>query len=249
MLLVLIGDEWAHMTGEDGRRRLEDPHDFVRLEVASALARGVTVVPVLVEGATMPATDDLPEDLQPLARRNAIDLSDARWHYDMSRLIQAISHLTGEEPGGGRGRRPVLLAGVGAGLLALVIGGVLLLAGGGDDPAPPRNVTHVTPASTGPAAPQVRQVLTTWFTDVKASNCDLVTDRWLQNYDGQTREAQLRACRDYLGDKGSSAGTARIDDLEVEGDAAQARVRVGGLTYTAYLKRQGGRWLLDDTDD
>jgi hypothetical protein len=60
--LVLIGEEWLAMTGPQGKRRLDDPEDFVRVEVAAALTRDdVTVVPVLVEGAQMPSSAELPE--------------------------------------------------------------------------------------------------------------------------------------------------------------------------------------------
>ena len=74
----------------EGVRRLEDPTDFVRLEVAAAIRRGVVVIPVLVEGASPPSARSLPVELQPLARRQAIELSNERWHYDVSRLVLAL---------------------------------------------------------------------------------------------------------------------------------------------------------------
>ena len=81
-LLAVIGPQWLPAS-HDGRRRLDDPHDFVRVEVAGALQRNVRVLPVLVDDATMPRADQLPDDLQPLARRQAIDLRDARWDADI----------------------------------------------------------------------------------------------------------------------------------------------------------------------
>ena len=95
-LLVVIGPRWATGTDVDGAVRLADPHDFVRLEVETALRReDVTVIPVLVAGARMPAPDQLPESLRPLARRNAIELSDQRWRYDVGRLLEAVGGLLG----------------------------------------------------------------------------------------------------------------------------------------------------------
>src|SRR6266545_1762647 len=93
VLIVVIGREWLRLKDAAGRRRLDDPQDFVRLEVAMALERDIRVVPVLVEDAPMPRTEDLPPDLAKLARRNAIELSDARWTFDADRLIQTIESV------------------------------------------------------------------------------------------------------------------------------------------------------------
>ena len=64
--------------------------DFVRMEIVAALERKIRVIPVLVGGARMPRKQDLPEALAPLSRRNAIELSETRFHADVSRLIEAI---------------------------------------------------------------------------------------------------------------------------------------------------------------
>ena len=88
-VLVVMGPRWAG--GEpSGPRRIDDPNDFVRMEVALALDSGVRVVPVLLPGAQMPAVADLPPPLQPLARRNALSLSDAHWGADIDRLVGAM---------------------------------------------------------------------------------------------------------------------------------------------------------------
>ena len=55
VLLALIGEDWLTITDADGRRRLDGPHDFVRLEIEAALARDVRVIPILVDGARMPS--------------------------------------------------------------------------------------------------------------------------------------------------------------------------------------------------
>jgi hypothetical protein len=99
LVIVLIGDDWLDIADSRGRRRLEDPTDFVRREVATALRRGdVGVIPVLVEGATMPPVERLPEDLKALARRNALELSDAGWRYDVERLIEAVERVVSPAP-------------------------------------------------------------------------------------------------------------------------------------------------------
>jgi formylglycine-generating enzyme required for sulfatase activity len=90
VLLALIGDRWLTATSRDGRRRLEDPADFVRLEIEAALARNVRVIPVLVEGARMPRADELPESLSKLTRRQALELSPSRFDLDTRRLLTVL---------------------------------------------------------------------------------------------------------------------------------------------------------------
>jgi hypothetical protein len=89
-VVVLIGDRWLSLTDDDGRRRLENPDDVVRLEIVTALQGDKRVIPVLVGGAQMPLADELPSVLQPLAMRNAVELSDSRWDYDIGRLIDTL---------------------------------------------------------------------------------------------------------------------------------------------------------------
>ncbi|HYO12635.1 MAG TPA: toll/interleukin-1 receptor domain-containing protein [Thermoanaerobaculia bacterium] len=97
VLIVVIGREWLSIKDATGRRRLDNPEDFVRLEVASALERNIRVIPVLVEDASMPRLEDLPPDLAKLARRNAIELSDGRWAFDVDRLLQTIEGVLQEK--------------------------------------------------------------------------------------------------------------------------------------------------------
>lgn len=92
-LLVVIGPRWLECTGATGGRRLDDPRDFIRLEVATALRRNVRVIPVLVQGAMMPDEGALPEDLKPLARRNAIEINDTHWDSDLAQLAQALERI------------------------------------------------------------------------------------------------------------------------------------------------------------
>jgi hypothetical protein len=96
--LVLIGREWADATDESGVRRLDQERDYVRLEIAAALARpDVLVVPVLVEGVLVPAAGELPESIRALSRRQAVSLRDETWDSDVDRLVGAIRKAAGLE--------------------------------------------------------------------------------------------------------------------------------------------------------
>ena len=136
VLLAVIGPRWARIPGADGRPRLMDPRDYVRLEIETALARpDVVVVPVLVEDAVMPAPEELPSSLAELARLNACRLSDASWDYDLQRLGDAIAPILeagGDAADQGPAGEPdpglawsdagkVALAALAAGPLALVL--------------------------------------------------------------------------------------------------------------------------------
>jgi hypothetical protein len=93
VLLVVIGKRWPGTTAQ-GTRRIDDPNDFVRLEVKSGLERdGVRVIPVLVHGGSMPTAEELPDDLKALVRRNAIELTDSRWKEDVGRLIAELDRV------------------------------------------------------------------------------------------------------------------------------------------------------------
>jgi TIR domain len=89
-LLAMIGERWLTCTGVDGSRRLDSAHDYVRMEIAKALQRGVRVIPVLVGGARMPHQPDLPDDLAPLSRHQAMDLRDAHFHTDADQLMEVL---------------------------------------------------------------------------------------------------------------------------------------------------------------
>jgi hypothetical protein len=97
VMLVLIGDEWLGVRDGDGRQRLARGDDWVRLEIASALRRRIRVVPVLLEGAVLPTEDDLPEELRPLCRRQALELSDRRWPADLQHLVRTLAAVPGME--------------------------------------------------------------------------------------------------------------------------------------------------------
>jgi TonB family protein len=95
VLLVIIGPSWLAAKNEAGVRRLDDPADFVREEVAAALRRDIPVIPVLVRGAEMPRVEQLPETLTDLAYRNCVELTHARWRSDVQLLIEPLRRLIG----------------------------------------------------------------------------------------------------------------------------------------------------------
>jgi len=125
-MLVLIGPNWLNARDAAGRRRLDAEGDWIRLEIASALAReGVRVIPVLLEGATLPAAEDLAAELKPLVRRQALELADARWRADLNRLIETLARVPGLKRvaaprATAAGRTKPMLIGAAAGVVGLV---------------------------------------------------------------------------------------------------------------------------------
>ena len=94
VVLAIIGPGWLDARDREGERRLDNPEDWVRLEIERALARdGVEVIPVLVDGARLPPREELPESLLALRRRNAFELSDRRWDYDVEELGKHLDGL------------------------------------------------------------------------------------------------------------------------------------------------------------
>jgi TIR domain len=99
-VVVIVGREWLNLL--KSREREVSERDLVRAEMAAALKRDILIIPVLVEGAQMPTAAELPPDVQPLAERNALEVSDARWDYDMTRLVDALTQAPGIEKLGDR---------------------------------------------------------------------------------------------------------------------------------------------------
>ncbi len=125
VFLAVIGDSWLNIEDNEGQKRLEQPNDPVRIEIATALASDVRVVPVLVRGATMPGPDELPEDLRPLAGKNAATVRpDPDFHSDIKRLARSLQVASRRKLYGG-------LIALGA-VLALILAWWLL-------PKPPRS--------------------------------------------------------------------------------------------------------------
>ena len=98
VVVALIGRDWVSVTGPNGVRRLDEPEDYVRLELEAALRRGIPVIPVLVRSGTMPQRTDLPTELAPLTRRHAFDLPDQHWPFAVKALLAALEqHVSGTE--------------------------------------------------------------------------------------------------------------------------------------------------------
>lgn len=92
VLIALIGKNWLTMSDTQGRK-IDNPNDLVRLEIATALRRNIRLIPALLDGAQMPRAEELPEDMHPLARRNAIEISNNRFKADMDILIRVLSDV------------------------------------------------------------------------------------------------------------------------------------------------------------
>ncbi len=93
-VIVVIGPSWLDAQDASGRRRLDDENDFVRIEIETALAQGIPVIPVLVSHATMAAEADLPASLKQLAYRNGLPVRpDPDFHRDIERLVAALQRL------------------------------------------------------------------------------------------------------------------------------------------------------------
>src|SRR5260221_8150972 len=109
VLLAVIGPNWSDARDEHGNRRLDDANDFVRIEIAAALQRNIPVIPILLDGATIPKANQLPTNLKELASRNGLDIRHASFHDDMNRLMRGLKgpvdqagapegvHLAGED--------------------------------------------------------------------------------------------------------------------------------------------------------
>lgn len=116
VVLVMIGPRWLDA---DGRRRLEDPGDFVRQEIQAALESGKPLIPLLVGGASMPAEAGLPAAIAGLSRRQAVVLTDSNWRGDVERLVASLSKLLPDDEVANHTRRWMLgLAGAVVGLAA-----------------------------------------------------------------------------------------------------------------------------------
>ncbi len=91
--IIIIGKQWLDITDSAGQRRLDDPDDFVRLEIAAILERRIRAIPVLVGGAVIPKSSQLPNEIALLVRRNAFEISDTRFHSDVDRLIETLEKV------------------------------------------------------------------------------------------------------------------------------------------------------------
>lgn len=126
VMLVLIGPKWLDICDAQGRRRLDNPNDWIRQEIGTALRRGIRVVPVLIDGAALPDEASLSDELKPLVRRQALELADTRWRGDLQRLVDTLAKLPGlqRQPAGQDSEPPKsrkkLWIGIVVGVLVLI---------------------------------------------------------------------------------------------------------------------------------
>ena len=91
--IAVIGPHWLAEQDTNGARRLDSENDFVRLEVRTALRSGIPVIPVLVDGAELPAIEDLPDDLKPLVKKQAVELSHRSFNRDANALAARLKAI------------------------------------------------------------------------------------------------------------------------------------------------------------
>ena len=172
VFLSVIGKTWLTAADTSGRRRLDDPADFVRIETAAVLRRDIPVIPVLVQGVTAPKPDQLPDDLKDLAYRNAMELTHPRWESDVQLLVRAVRPYV-SRPSAGSGSEVIRPAkkSIGLNYLLLATGVLFVLGmvfylwpGKGTNGPPARQSTEV---NTSPASPGFAASETTEHTPAK----------------------------------------------------------------------------------
>jgi len=141
--LIIIGRDWLTCQDTTGRRRLDDPEDWVRIETRQLLGRDIRVVPVLVRGASMPRIEDLPEELRAIAKRQARELRDSSWDADVGALIQRLEEVLKvpprtSSPQGGARSRTRMITFASAAVLVVVLAIASLFMRGAEPPGTAR---------------------------------------------------------------------------------------------------------------
>jgi hypothetical protein len=188
VLLAVIGQHWIEARDKNGRRRLEDPKDSVRIEIESAINQKKRVIPVLIGETKIPDPDILPDSLQVLSGRNAVPIRHERFRDDMANLTKSLRHILGDDgqtqasptglfqpvsplPEGKSSSRPQDLLGGRTALLACALVAVLAIAGGtyyfAEAPSPAETKLASAPAPS-PLAQQPR-----WCQDADLNPAEL----------------------------------------------------------------------------
>jgi len=233
VMLVMIGPGWL-AASRNGVRRLDEPDDFVRLEIAAALASGKPVIPVLVDGASMPGAADLPPALAGLARCQAVALSDAGWRSDVAQLVASLRTRLPDK--GNTSARIRLACLILAGVALLVLLGVL---------AAPRLLPerNSTAQSRAPAV----DIAGRWAARVKYDWGDAYDEVFEFKYLGR----QLHGTATYLGGR-LGIEQASLDDGWLR-FTTRSRETLGGDSagkeithrYTGQVAAQGIRFTLE----
>jgi VCBS repeat-containing protein len=187
--VVVIGPRWLDSRDEAGQPRLQNPSDFVRQEIETGLASGIPVIPVLVEGATMPPAQVLPASVAPLTRLQAVNIRfDPDFTADMRRLITTIERVdpTAHGIASRTRRRPWLFGGIAVALAVLL---VVLATTHGLFQFPPIGTVSRTPTPTATASPtpiigaiylnSLAQPASGWTTDTR---CQFLSDGYHDDY-------------------------------------------------------------------
>src|SRR5262249_8797051 len=117
VLLIIIGPKWLEAKDENGARRLDDPHDWVRTEIVRGLRRGIKVIPGLVGGAPLPTRDAFPDDMKPLLLSQAAIVSTNNFRHEMAGLASDIRQIVGPDR-----TRTLMMGAAAVGVLALAYG-------------------------------------------------------------------------------------------------------------------------------
>jgi formylglycine-generating enzyme required for sulfatase activity len=148
VMLVLIGPDWLNTPNRSGDRRLHDLEDQVRREIASALNDGtIAVIPVLLEGQTMPDPLELPKDLKELTGRQAVSVSHENFEFEMDGLEQDLKRFFRPAFAGVHASALASLAAIGLIAATQMMPLVTTLA-----PSFARKVPSMSPASPQPSA-------------------------------------------------------------------------------------------------
>ena len=227
VVLAIIGREWL-TCARNGQRRLDDPGDLVRAEISTALEQRVPVIPVLVDGTPVPAEQSLPEPLRPLARRDAHDITDERWTYDVEQLVTAIQRLAGAPAR--RSWRRWAAAAIVVAVIAAAGSAALMYRGAGEPAAESEPAVAVPP----PAA----ELAGTWTAPVSYPWGVQLTERFVFSID-----------RTMLSGTASFLGVARgIIEGSVEGDRIRFQTRTTemfGDQQFPVTHRYSGRFAQD----
>lgn len=253
-ILVLIGPGWLEISEGRQRPRLDEPDDWVRLEIASALRRNIRVIPVLVEDAPMPRADQLPQELLPLLKRQALLLSDARWRGDLQALLETLAKVPGLPPvrtgppaaadaPPARPRRWLVPGAVATALLVVLVG---LTNGWLDtqaDAAPPETAAAERADPPAPPAPEALPDLGgTWISDAE--------EVYRLQADGSQYRVEV-----LLNGKQMGTGTARltgskltVETTEREKRSARPDAYICELTMADAYTRFSGKCRSDGED-
>jgi hypothetical protein len=149
VLLAVMGRRWMEAVQERATTRARNDKDYVRIEVASALSRDIPVIPVLVDGATMPDEEDLPDDLKSLARRHAVELRHTRFTADAGAIVSALRAVDSKGKSPWAGRLAIGAAAVAICLSAGLLAYWLMPAAGGDRTAHANRADASRPSAGG----------------------------------------------------------------------------------------------------